>query len=99
MHEDNVGTKTPDIVGAKTPDNVGAETPQEGSEIKYAASLSTDMADSEKQIEQPTPQATQVTDWDGPDDPGNPHNWPMWSRLYHCVVPGLFGFVVYILAL
>ena len=22
-------------------------------------------------------------DWTGPDDPENPHNWPMWQRVYH----------------
>ena len=22
-------------------------------------------------------------DWTGPDDPENPHNWPLWQRVYH----------------
>lgn len=35
-----------------------------------------------------------VDDWDGPDDPEHPHNWPMWLRIYHAVVPALFGFAV-----
>jgi hypothetical protein len=33
-------------------------------------------------------------DWTGPDDPENPHNWPMWKRCYHTVTPALFGFAV-----
>ena len=33
-------------------------------------------------------------DWTGPDDPENPRNWPLWQRVYHATVPGLFGFVV-----
>lgn len=37
---------------------------------------------------------TTAEDWDGPDDPGNPMNWPMWDRIYHTVIPGLFGFTV-----
>ena len=33
-------------------------------------------------------------DWTGPDDPENPINWPLWQRVYHTTVPGLFGFAV-----
>ena len=33
-------------------------------------------------------------DWIGPDDPENPVNWPLWQRVYHTTVPGLFGFAV-----
>lgn len=28
-------------------------------------------------------------DWNGPDDPDNPQNWPLWQRVYHTYV--LFG--------
>ena len=33
-------------------------------------------------------------DWTGPHDPENPLNWPLWQRVYHTTVPGLFGFAV-----
>lgn len=33
-------------------------------------------------------------DWNGPDDPENPHNWPAWKRIYHTVIPALFGLAV-----
>ena len=33
-------------------------------------------------------------DWMGPDDPENPRNWPLWQRIYHTAIPGLFGFAV-----
>ena len=33
-------------------------------------------------------------DWTGPDDPENPYNWPLWQRIYHTTVPGLFGLAV-----
>ena len=33
-------------------------------------------------------------DWTGPDDPENPLNWPLWQRIYHTTVPGLFGLAV-----
>ena len=35
-------------------------------------------------------------DWIGPDDPENPHNWPLWKRIWHTVPPGLFAFSVYV---
>ena len=33
-------------------------------------------------------------DWSGPNDPENPRNWPLWQRVYHIMIPGLFGFIV-----
>jgi hypothetical protein len=33
-------------------------------------------------------------DWTGPDDPENPHNWPLFKRIWHTVQPALFGFAV-----
>lgn len=33
-------------------------------------------------------------DWNGPDDPDNPRNWPLWQRVYHTTVPALFAFTV-----
>lgn len=74
--------------------NIEAEEPKENLEIDSAASLSTDMTDSEKQAQQSTPPATPALDWDGPDDPDNPVNWPLWQRVYHATTPGLFGFAV-----
>src|SRR4051812_43030204 len=40
------------------------------------------------------PLSISVTDWNGPSDPNNPYNWPMWLKFYHATVPGLFGFAV-----
>jgi hypothetical protein len=33
-------------------------------------------------------------DWDSPEDPGNPKNWPRWKRIFHTSIPALFGFVM-----
>lgn len=33
-------------------------------------------------------------DWTGPDDPENPHNWPLWKRIWHTLPPGFFAFSV-----
>ncbi|RPB02671.1 MFS general substrate transporter [Choiromyces venosus 120613-1] len=33
-------------------------------------------------------------DWDGPNDPENPRDWPLFKRCYHTLVPSLFNFAV-----
>src|ERR1700755_3330977 len=33
-------------------------------------------------------QEINVNDWNGPDDPENPMNWPIWFKVYHSVIPG-----------
>lgn len=33
-------------------------------------------------------------DWDGPEDPDNPQNWQLASKIYHVTIPGLFCFAV-----
>jgi len=35
-----------------------------------------------------------VTDWDGPADPANPKNWSLGLRIYHTMLPALYGFSV-----
>lgn len=31
-----------------------------------------------------------VVDWDGPDDPQNPMNWPAWKRFIQVILGSLF---------
>ena len=33
-------------------------------------------------------------DWDGPEDPENPQNWPLWTKIYHTFIVGLMAFTV-----
>ena len=33
-----------------------------------------------------------VLDWDRPDDPENPMNWPKWKRRFHVVPPAVISF-------
>lgn len=35
-----------------------------------------------------------VLEWESPDDPANPHNWPLWKKVYHTAVPALYGFIM-----
>ena len=37
-----------------------------------------------------------LTDWDGPDDPGDPRNWSYGLRVYGVFVPALYAFAVYV---
>lgn len=39
-------------------------------------------------------QTAAVTDWDGPNDPGNPQTWSALKKVYHVLVPTILGFVV-----
>lgn len=32
-----------------------------------------------------------VLDWDGPDDPHNPHNWALSKRVLHIVTPAIIS--------
>lgn len=34
----------------------------------------------------------QAQDWNGPDDPGNPQNWPFARKAYQTVVVGFLAF-------
>jgi hypothetical protein len=36
-------------------------------------------------------------EFDGPDDPDDPLNWPAWKKVYHTTMVGLLGFTMYAL--
>ncbi|KAF4984818.1 hypothetical protein FDECE_17016 [Fusarium decemcellulare] len=38
------------------------------------------------------PEAIQALDWDGPDDPENPMNWPVWKKIMHSAIPAVYAF-------
>ena len=58
--------------------------------LEISTTIRPDLPDS-KHVLQKTVTAQ---DWTGPDDPEDPHNWPLWQRIYHTTVPGLFGLAV-----
>lgn len=31
-----------------------------------------------------------IVDWDGPDDPENPRNWPSWKRMTQVILASAF---------
>jgi hypothetical protein len=42
----------------------------------------------------PVHRTVTAQDWTGPDDPENPHNWPIWKRVWHTIPPALLAFIV-----
>jgi hypothetical protein len=51
--------------------------------------------DTASKNEQVLTTTTTAHDWTGPDDPENPRNWSTAKKIYHVLIPTLFGFVVY----
>lgn len=91
-HDDdsNSSASISDIEKAYIPNDEGSIAGQEP-QIHGATQESTVSQWNDTKIERPP---SSLINWDGPDDPDNPHNWSMASRLYHATVPGLFGFAV-----
>jgi hypothetical protein len=54
-----------------------------------------DGGDIEKQNQdlekRPSKRAPRALDWDGPDDPENPHNWPLGKKIMHIVTPAIIS--------
>jgi hypothetical protein len=42
----------------------------------------------------PVHRTVTAQDWTGPNDPENPHNWPLWKRVWHTIPPALLAFTV-----
>lgn len=38
--------------------------------------------------------ALQVLDWDSPQDPENPQNWPLGKKIYHTVCVAVYAFTM-----
>lgn len=45
-------------------------------------------------IHEPATRIVTAVDWTGSDDPGNPHNWPMWKKIYQTLAIGILAFAV-----
>ncbi|EPS44820.1 hypothetical protein H072_1147 [Dactylellina haptotyla CBS 200.50] len=64
------------------------------SEVAFPAAVnSTDMEQQKTEEVEPIPPPVTL-DWDGPDDSGNPRNWPFIDRCFQTIPPAMFGFVV-----
>lgn len=96
-------------VESESPLGIGVDLEKQWTSIKPSSSSDTSLPDFEKAKTKPddvsgepnpiteTATARRVVtaqDWTGPDDPENPHNWPLRKRIYHTIIPGIFGFTV-----
>jgi hypothetical protein len=88
-----------DMVDKET--NQQHDVNEEGSQEKIQESL--DMSNKESEnldsttlendIEAAPAPISERLDWDFPDDIGNPRNWPVPKKVFHSVVPALYGFI------
>lgn len=62
------------------------DSSRSNSATSTSSSSSVDFPSAQKQS------SAAALDWDGPDDPGNPHNWPKWKRIYHTIIPAAIAF-------
>ncbi|KAH8806094.1 MFS transporter [Xylogone sp. PMI_703] len=60
---------------------------------KDSGKITADMSQHSPKVEKPA-QSISTTDWDGPDDPENPWNWPFWKKAYHTSIPAFQSFAI-----
>jgi MFS transporter, DHA1 family, multidrug resistance protein len=75
------------------------DQPQHSVETSQANSVDQDLEKQEDEIppppsEEPAPKDPNVIEWDGPDDPGRPQNWPSRTRWIYTMILGSMTFVV-----
>ncbi|KAF2008072.1 MFS general substrate transporter [Amniculicola lignicola CBS 123094] len=73
-------------------DDIPSNSPTPAGSIADPTSKEIGLNDKNQETES-QPQVN-ISDWNGPNDPDNPQNWPTWIKVYHATVPGLFGFAV-----
>ncbi|PMD15579.1 MFS multidrug transporter-like protein [Hyaloscypha hepaticicola] len=69
--------------------DIYGEDDSDGIERGVEADVGKGNQDLEKGPSSHTPPAQ--LDWDGPDDPGNPHNWLLGKKIMHIVVPAVIS--------
>ena len=89
------------IVDKETEDALAR--PEIDEEAQRNSSESLDLAESTKEEELNSPTVEEELekirtganlDWDSPQDGGNPRNWSFAKRVFHTLIPALYGFVV-----
>lgn len=76
---------------------MGMEPPRNDSNVLYAEDLeqfNQEQVYSSSGGNLPDEKDRDLVDWDGPNDPGNPHNWPKWKKALCTVSMGTLNFCV-----
>jgi hypothetical protein len=71
----------------------GQEKIQESLDMSNKESEILDSTTLENDIEAAPAPISEKLDWDSPHDIGNPRNWPVPKKVFHTVVPALYGFI------
>jgi MFS family permease len=80
---------------ATTMVNPASQTSFSGDSTNEKSAQSRALSTSTSPAEVPNHKApAAVVDWDGPNDPANPKNWSLGLRIYHTLLPALYGFSV-----
>lgn len=69
---------------------VGIASPEQ--ELEKTVSTTTQKSKRSRRLGR---EPTTAQDWDGPDDPENPLNWPLLKKMYHTLIPALQCFTMY----
>lgn len=75
--------------GSSSTTSSASERPQVDEE-----KLSSDLEIPQNRNDIPFTKIRTAQDWDGPDDPENPMNWPVWKKVYHTTMVGFLCFTM-----
>lgn len=86
------GALTPTTSGSHTPINVLSTSEKADGEPSSTHNARADIQSNPEAATDGT--SMTAADWNGPDDPENPQNWPLPKKLYHAGVTAMLSFVV-----
>jgi hypothetical protein len=74
-------------------EELGHEKIQESLDMSNKESEILDSTTLENDIEAAPAPISERLDWDSPHNTGNPRNWPVPKKVFHTIVPALYGFI------
>ncbi|KAI7363038.1 synaptic vesicle transporter [Hortaea werneckii] len=72
------------------PDSIAADSQEPGPHQQNATTQPAFTGAANEAHQEPPPKCD---DFDSPDDPGNPLNWPLWKKWYHTFIPASIALV------
>lgn len=93
-HHPASGTFLPDIEKNDSNEEKSRDASIHGSQHQDISASPTVSHGKDEEMPNNAEQTVNVSDWNGPDDPDNPHTWSTMKKAYHATVPALFGFAV-----
>ena len=81
---------------AESESDLSSSSPTDSPEEKHDIEKIATQTSRHSKTGTPATKIQTAQDWTGPDDEGNPLNWPLWLRIYHTIIPALFCFTMYV---